>query len=114
MSSENQDGRPEEKMSDTVIRMYVFEEGRYVYLEEFYGLDELGGTIPGVGDTIVSSVIDGDSDRPEPENQPVYVVVSRYFLPHLDAEYKFIPVIVKERAMTESEAEMYREVQGEN
>ena len=88
------------------IRLHVYENDRLVDTREEYDISDLAGTIPVVGDLIVSPWVDGGKDRREPENRTIYEVISRYFLPGAHGEDSYVAVVVKERKAFESERDV--------
>ncbi len=93
-----------EDMPITAIRLHTVAQGQIVDLVEEYDVDELGGTIPVVGDLMVSPGVVAGLDRRKPENRTIHEVVSRYFLPGAHSDSRYIAIVVKERPALESES----------
>ena len=100
----------------TLIRLFQRQDGRLEYTGEEYELEELGGEIPNVDDTIISLRISNIEDRHVPARRTFYEVVRRYLLPEqpsLDKEpaqevFIRVPLEVRERPGTEDEIELLR------
>ena len=66
----------------TLIRLFPREDGRLVDIREEYTLEQLGGEIPNVGDTILSPWMSNvEEDLHVPSQRTFYEVVRRYLLP---------------------------------
>ena len=93
---------------ETTIRLYECDQGELVYLQNEFGIEQLGGIIPVVGDLIVEPGVSIGLDREAPENRDIYEVVSRYFLPSTKPDFNYIAVVVKQRTARQSEADIVR------
>ena len=96
-------------MSDYLIRLYTEHKGQLNDLREEYEIDqELCGTIPVVGDLIVSPF----RDIPAPEARrnmkyrTIYEVVKRYFQPTSDEKWNYVTLVVKYRRPSDEEADI--------
>lgn len=87
----------------------IFEDlGRGLeYIREGYTIEELGGTIPNVGDCILYPGVPKGADRDDAAAYTVYEVVRRYFQPQISEKYGArIHLAVKSRTGREDELEI--------
>lgn len=83
---------------ETVVRLFVQEDGACEWTREHYALEDLGGTIPSVGDLIVDPGVPQGRDRMEPANRRIYEVTARYFRPRTPGTpYVMVRLLVTER-----------------
>jgi len=66
-----------------------------------FGIDDFGGTVPVIGDAILSPGVRQGLDRGKPENRRVWEVVGRVFNPHDNKDY--IVLVVDERPGTRAD-----------
>ena len=68
-----------------------------------FSLSDFGGTLPAIGESIVSPWADGNADRQVPSNRRVWEVCDRHFLPQAVPGQPLVALIVKERPAADGE-----------
>lgn len=93
---------------DTIVRLYCIEDGQLVDTKNEFPIEQLGGSVPIVGDLIVEPGVSGDQERRfVAAYRTVYEVKARYFLPHAHGEdYCYVAVVVEDRFGRDDEREI--------
>lgn len=79
-------------MSKIAVRIYQADDGVIRDMTDEYGVDNLAGQVPMVGDYIINSFMERGKDRNDPTNYGLLKVVARYFRPKGNDDYVAIVV----------------------
>ena len=91
-------------MSLFEIRLHrAASDGSLEDLKMEFSSDELGNTVPSVGDLIVDPGVPSGMDRRDPGNRCVYEVSARYFLPGAHGDLTYVALVVDVRKAHEAE-----------
>ena len=88
--------KPPGETRETFVKIFIEEKDgmQWSNYGEF-SIDELGGTVPQIGDTIVDPGVPDGLPRQNPENRDFYEVRKRYFSPLEGQQY--IALVVEKR-----------------
>lgn len=90
-----------------VIRLFANSPEGLIDLEDEYELDYLCGTVPNIGDKILSPWIQDKALRKHPIGRIVYELEQRYFLPEKHGEgLCYVALVIKKRPGDETEREV--------
>lgn len=83
-------------MSDSIVRIYMRRDDVIQDMSDEYGVENLAGQVPMVGDYIIDTFMDRSLDRNDPSNYGLLKVVARYFRPKGNDNY--VAVVVEREA----------------
>ena len=89
-----------------LVRILTLEDGVITDTRDEYSIEQLGGTIPNIGDMIISPWVRNGDDRQSPSAREVYVVKRRYFRPRElkeSTDYVYVELLVEIREASEAE-----------
>jgi hypothetical protein len=96
-------------MPKTLIALFFKgRDGTYEKVDD-YDLEDLGGTVPMIGDLIVDPGVVQGRDRTDPANRDVHEVTARYFYPRTtDSASVLVGLLVTTRQGREEEINLLR------
>ena len=89
-------------MNDVTVRIYYRDASGYTEDAQLdMSLDDFGGVMPAIGDTILNPGVAAGLDRSQPENREVWKVVERVFNPRDNKDY--VTLVVEYRPGTSTD-----------